>query len=48
MDCPGRDGFAFKLIGNQEIVTDKDIMMAVWKESDICTDWYKKILEELH
>ena len=48
MDCPGRDGFAFELIGNQEIVTDKDIMMAVWKESDICTDWYKKILEELH
>ena len=48
VDCPGRDGFACKLIGNQEIVTDKDIMMAVWKESDTCTDWYKKILEELH
>ena len=42
VDCPGRDGFACKLIGNQEIVTDKDIMMAVWKESDTCTDWYKK------
>ncbi len=42
VDCPGRDAFNYKLIGNQEIVTEKNIMMAVWKESDICTDWYKK------
>jgi len=42
VDCPGRDGFACKLIGNQEIFIDKNIMMAVWRESDICTSWYKK------
>ena len=42
IDCPGRDAFNYKLIGNQEIVADKNIMMAVWKESDTCTDWYKK------
>lgn len=37
VDCPGRNGFACKLIGNQEIFIDKNIMMAVWRESDICT-----------
>ena len=42
VDCPGRDGFACKLIGNQDAFIDKNIMMAVWRESDICTNWYKK------
>ena len=42
VDCPGRDGFACKLIGNQDIFIDKNIMMAVWRESDVCTNWYKK------
>ena len=42
VDCPGMDGFACKLIGNQDIFIDKNIMMAVWRESNACTNWYKK------
>ena len=42
IDCPSREAFDYKLIGNQEIIVSENIELAVWKEADMCTNWYRE------
>ena len=44
VDCPGRDGFACKLIGNQDKMISNNIGMAKWTLSPKCKDWSTKNL----
>ena len=44
IDCPGRDAFNYKLIGNQEKIISNNIGMAKWTLSPKCKDWSTKNL----
>lgn len=42
IDCPSREAFDYMLIGNQEVIIVENIELAVWKEADMCTNWYRE------